>query len=32
VFMWTEPNVPPGWHGVNSGPETGEGTAVVIHE
>lgn len=32
VFMWSEPTVPPGWHGINSSAETGEGTAVFIHE
>jgi lipoprotein-anchoring transpeptidase ErfK/SrfK len=32
VFLWTDPQVPPGWHGVNAGEEMGEGTLVVIHE
>jgi lipoprotein-anchoring transpeptidase ErfK/SrfK len=32
VFMWSEPTVPPGWQGINSGAEVGDGTAVVIHE
>ena len=32
VFLWSEPAVPPGWHGINAGAETGEGTAVFIHE
>ncbi|APR78036.1 Hypothetical protein A7982_03383 [Minicystis rosea] len=32
IFFWTEPSVPPGWHGVNTGEDTGEGTLVVIHE
>lgn len=32
IFLWTEPPVPPGWHGVNAGAEMGEGTAVVIRE
>src|SRR6185312_3014776 len=25
VFMWTDPPVPDGWHGINAGVETGEG-------
>ena len=28
VFLWTEPAVPAGWHGVN----TNEGTVVIIHQ
>ena len=32
VFMWTDPPVPEGWHGINIGSEMGEGTAVEIHE
>ncbi|HEX3594880.1 MAG TPA: L,D-transpeptidase [Polyangiaceae bacterium] len=32
AFMWTEPQVPPGWHGINVGAETGEGTVVVVRE
>ncbi len=32
VFLWTEPAVPRGWHGVNAGADMGEGTAVVIRE
>jgi lipoprotein-anchoring transpeptidase ErfK/SrfK len=32
VFMWSDPPVPEGWHGINVGSEMGEGTAVVIHE
>jgi hypothetical protein len=32
VFFWTDPHVPPRWHGVNAGPETGEGTAVIVRE
>jgi hypothetical protein len=32
VFFWTDPPVPLAWHGVNVGPETGEGTAVIVHE
>lgn len=31
VFLWTEPKVPDGWHGVTAGPTTGEGTIVHIH-
>ena len=32
VFNWTEPAVPEGWHGVNTGEEMGEGTTVIVHE
>ena len=32
IFLWTDPAVPSGWHGVNAGTDMGEGTAVVIHE
>jgi hypothetical protein len=32
VFMWTDPPVPPGWHGINVGSDMGEGTAVEIRE
>lgn len=32
VFAWTEPQLPEGWHGLNVGPETGEGTVVVVRE
>jgi lipoprotein-anchoring transpeptidase ErfK/SrfK len=32
VFNWTEPELPPGWHGINVGPETAEGTTVVVRE
>jgi len=32
VFRWTDPPVPDGWHGINVGPDMGEGTAVYIHE
>jgi lipoprotein-anchoring transpeptidase ErfK/SrfK len=32
VFMWTDPPVPDGWHGINVGSEMGEGTAVIIRE
>ena len=32
VFAWTDPPVPENWHGINIGPDMGEGTAVVIHE
>jgi lipoprotein-anchoring transpeptidase ErfK/SrfK len=31
VFMWTDPPVPDGWHGVNIGPDMGEGTGVFVH-
>jgi lipoprotein-anchoring transpeptidase ErfK/SrfK len=32
VFRFTEPHVPEGWHGVNAGDETGEGTTIVVRE
>jgi lipoprotein-anchoring transpeptidase ErfK/SrfK len=32
IFMWTEPAVPTGWHGVNAGDAMGEGTVVIVHE
>lgn len=32
VFLWTEPAVPEGWHGINVAPETGEGTVVIVRE
>jgi lipoprotein-anchoring transpeptidase ErfK/SrfK len=32
VFRWTDPPVPAGWHGINVGPDMGEGTGVYIHE
>jgi hypothetical protein len=32
LFLWTDPPVPDGWHGVNIGSDMGEGTTVVIHE
>jgi len=30
VFNWTDPPVPPGWHGLNIGADMGEPTAVHI--
>lgn len=32
VFQWTDPPVPDGWHGVNIGPDMGEGTWVHIRK
>jgi hypothetical protein len=32
VFMWTEPAIPEGWHGLNTGDGFGEGTTVIVHE
>ena len=32
VFMWTDPPVPSGWHGINIGTDMGQGTAVVVRE
>ncbi len=31
VFMWTDPPIPEGWHGVNVGADMGQGTGVYIH-
>ncbi len=31
LFGWTAPQVPPGWHGVEAGPDTAPGTTVVVH-
>ncbi len=30
VFMWTDPPIPPGWHGVNIGDDMGQGTWIHI--
>jgi lipoprotein-anchoring transpeptidase ErfK/SrfK len=32
LFLWTEPNVPQGWHGVFTAPDWAQGTTVVIHK
>ena len=32
VFMWTEPAMPDGWHGLHTGDDAGVGTTVIIHE
>lgn len=32
IFMWTEPAIPEGWHGLNTGEAMGEGTVVIVHE
>ncbi|WP_437681278.1 L,D-transpeptidase [Sorangium sp. So ce131] len=32
LFLWTEPQVPPGWHAINTGEELGEGTTIIVHE
>lgn len=32
VFLWTDPPLPEGWHGINVGADMGEGTGVFIHE
>jgi len=32
VFVWTDPPVPAGWHGINVGSDMGEGTGVVIRD
>jgi hypothetical protein len=32
LFGWTDPPVPAGWHGVESGPDTALGTTVVVHK
>lgn len=31
VFLWTDPPIPQGWHGVTAATETGKGTIVYIH-
>jgi hypothetical protein len=31
LFAWTEPELPPGWHGVRSVPKIGPVTAVSVH-
>ncbi len=32
VFLFTDPPVPSGWHGINVGADMGQGTVVVIRE
>jgi len=32
LFGWSDPAVPAGWHGVESGPDTAPGTTVVVHK
>lgn len=32
VFNWTDPELPEGWHGMNTSDKLGPGTAVVIRE
>jgi lipoprotein-anchoring transpeptidase ErfK/SrfK len=32
LFGFTDPPVPTGWHGVESGPDTAPGTTVVVHK
>ena len=32
LFGWSDPPVPTGWHGVESGPDTAPGTTVVVHK
>jgi len=32
IFRWTDPPVPEGWHGINVGPDMGQGTSVFVHE
>ncbi len=31
VFLWTDPQLPPGWHGVSASDDTGKGTIVNSH-
>jgi lipoprotein-anchoring transpeptidase ErfK/SrfK len=31
VFLWTDPQIPPGWHGVMASETTGKGTIVYSH-
>jgi hypothetical protein len=32
LFLWTDPQVPEGWQGINVSDETGPGTVVVVRE
>jgi lipoprotein-anchoring transpeptidase ErfK/SrfK len=32
LFLWSEPRVPDGWHGVFTGADWAEGTAVIVHK
>lgn len=32
LFMWTEPHVPDGWHGINVSDDFGAGTEVIVRE
>lgn len=32
VFLWTDPPVPEGWHGINVGSDMGQGTTISIRE
>ena len=32
VFLWTDPPLPDGWHGINVGTDMGQGTFVYVHE
>lgn len=32
VFMWTDPPLPDGWHGINIGSDMGEGTIISVRE
>ena len=31
IFEWTEPALPPGWHGQRSTRDLGRATVVVVH-
>jgi hypothetical protein len=31
IFAWTDPPLPPGWHGVRWIPGQGDSTAIIIH-
>jgi lipoprotein-anchoring transpeptidase ErfK/SrfK len=31
VFLWSDPGIPQGWHGVTATDDTGKGTIVYIH-
>jgi len=31
LFLWTDPQLPPGWHAVYASDETGKGTIVYSH-
>jgi lipoprotein-anchoring transpeptidase ErfK/SrfK len=32
LFLWTDPRIPDGWHGVFTAPDWTEGTVVIVHK